>query len=287
MQIIESPKAMQEAACNLRKEGRKIGLVPTMGSLHEAHLSLIRIARQCSDIVVVSIFVNPTQFGPDEDFEAYPRNVEKDRQACGDENVDVIFCPSVEDMYDTDHSVYVNEEYITLELEGVSRPGHFKGVATVVAKLFNSVLPDIAVFGEKDYQQLRLIQQMVADLNFPVKIIAGPTTREPDGLAMSSRNIHLEGQEREKALCLRRALDHAEKLYQEGERNAEVIKQAVRDSIASVSGAELDYVELVKQDTFEPAKALVASCRLLLAVHIGSVRLLDNTVLADRRTQTH
>ena len=191
MRIIESPARMQQAALSLRAGGRRIGLVPTMGCLHDGHRSLIRIARPRADELIVSLFVNPAQFGPGEDLAAYPRDFERDRALCEREHVDVLFCPAAADLYAPDHSAFVVEERLASGLCGAARPGHFRGVCTVVAKLFNLTLPHFAVFGEKDGQQLRVVERLVRDLNLPVEIVRGPTVREPDGLAMSSRNAGL------------------------------------------------------------------------------------------------
>ena len=207
MDIIRSPKEMQCRALELKREGRIVGFVPTMGFLHEGHLSLMRIARKRCDVLVASIFVNPTQFGPDEDLDAYPRDFGCDESLCEEEGVDLVFYPEPATMYAADASVWVDEVSLSTGLCGAAREGHFRGVCTVVAKLFNLVLPDLAVFGEKDAQQVRIIERMVRDLDFPVEIVRGPIVREPDGLAMSSRNKYLSGQQRKNALCLRRSLD--------------------------------------------------------------------------------
>jgi len=279
MQIIRSTTEMQDASAQLRRDGKRIGFVPTMGCLHEGHLSLVRIAREQSDLVVVSIFVNPTQFGPNEDLEAYPRDFGRDEELCRDEGVDIIFYPSADEMYSRDASVVVGEDKLSLGLCGAARPGHFQGVLTVVAKLFNIVLPDVAVFGQKDAQQLRVIQQMTRDLNFPVEIVPGPIVREPDGLAMSSRNSYLLPEERDDALCLRRALDLAEKTYADGERDASALKQAMLDLLSGVQRAEVDYVEIVDWDTLQPVEQLEGPALVALAVKVGKPRLIDNTIL--------
>ena len=242
MKVIALVEEMQDEARSLRRDGRRIGLVPTMGYLHGGHLSLIRLAREQSDFVIVSIFVNPTQFAPGEDLDSYPRDFERDEQLCRDEGVDLVFYPCAEDMYFPDSSVYVVEESLSRGLCGRARPSHFRGVCTVVAKLFNIVQPDLAVFGEKDYQQLAILRRMVRDLNFPLEIVAGPIVRETDGLAISSRNTHLDPDERRQAVCLRRALDLAEHLYAGGERNAERISEKMRSQLASVPSARIDYI---------------------------------------------
>jgi pantoate--beta-alanine ligase len=272
---------MQSRAREWRKAGRTIGFVPTMGFLHEGHLSLVRLAREYADVVVVSIFVNPTQFGPNEDLDAYPRDFERDEALCREEGVDAVFYPSAEEMYSDNASVYVNDDQLTKTLCGAKRPGHFQGVLTVVAKLFNIVLPDVAVFGQKDAQQLRVIEQMVADLNFPLRVVPGPIVREADGLAMSSRNKYLSVAQRKEALCLRRALDAAEALYGEGESDAVRIKQAMRDLIEPVTEAEIDYIELVDWTTLEPVARIEGTTLIALAVQVGPARLIDNALLKD------
>lgn len=283
MEILRTVCEMQRRARAIRAEGRRIGFVPTMGYLHEGHLSLVRLARERSDVVVVSIFVNPTQFGPGEDFERYPRDFERDERLCREAGVDLVFYPSVDEMYAPDASVYVNEDRHTRILCGASRPGHFRGVLTVVAKLFNIVLPDVAVFGQKDAQQLWLIRRMVRDLNFPVEIVAGPTVREPDGLAMSSRNTYLDPASRKDALCLRNALDIAEKMFGSGERDAGKLKRAMGGYLATVPSAQVDYVEIVDWETLEPVERIVRPALAALAVRVAGVRLIDNTLLTPYR----
>ncbi|MFH0953175.1 MAG: pantoate--beta-alanine ligase [Verrucomicrobiota bacterium] len=279
MRTIRSPSEMHETSLSLRREGKRIALVPTMGYLHEGHLSLMRIARQHADVLVVSIFVNPAQFGPNEDLAKYPRDFGRDEKLCRQEKVDLVFYPQAADMYLPDHSVYVVEESLSRGLCGASRPGHFRGVATVVAKLFNLVLPDVAAFGEKDAQQLRIIERMVRDLNIPVRILRGPTVREPDGLAMSSRNAYLSPDERRQALCLRRALDRAEKLYREGQRDPEEILSAMRRIVEGEEAARVDYIEILDDATLEPVSAVRGPCLIALAAFIGRTRLIDNTVV--------
>ncbi|NCC50175.1 MAG: pantoate--beta-alanine ligase [Spartobacteria bacterium] len=280
MDIIRTPADMQRAARDLRRAGKTIGFVPTMGFLHEGHLSLVRIARERADVVVVSIFVNPTQFGPNEDLDAYPRDFARDEALCRGEGVDLLFYPDAADMYPANASVYVGEDRLSKVLCGASRPGHFRGVLTVVAKLFNLALPDVAVFGQKDAQQLRVIQQMVDDLNFPVEIIAGPIVREADGLAMSSRNTYLTASDRRDALCLRRALDLAEQLYADGERKTHVIRQAMDESIRQAPTAQVDYIELMDWRTLMPVETIEGPTLVALAVKVGKPRLIDNTIIA-------
>ena len=280
MKVIALVEEMQDEARSLRRDGRRIGLVPTMGYLHGGHLSLIRLAREQSDFVIVSIFVNPTQFAPGEDLDSYPRDFERDEELCREEGVDFVFYPCAEDMYFPDSSVYVVEESLSRGLCGRARPTHFRGVCTVVAKLFNIVQPDLAVFGEKDYQQLAILRRMVRDLNFPLEIVAGPIVRETDGLAISSRNTHLDPDERRQAVCLRRALDLAEHLHAGGERNAERIIEKMRSQLASVPSARIDYIELVDADTLQPVELVSGRTLVALAVFIGDTRLIDNTVIA-------
>ena len=279
MEIITTAAKMRERSSAWHRAGQRIGFVPTMGYLHEGHLSLIRLARCRADVVVVSIFVNPTQFGPAEDLAAYPRDFEGDAQRCRAEGVDVLFHPPVSEMYAPDASTWVVEERLSRGLCGVARPTHFRGVCTVVARLFNLVGPDVAVFGEKDAQQLRVVRRMVRDLGFPVEIAAAPTVREPDGLAMSSRNRYLTPEERRQAVCLRRALDEAERRYAAGERRAAVLEQAMRETLAAAPAARPDYVEIVNDETLEPVETCDQPVLVALAVRFGRARLIDNTRL--------
>lgn len=283
MEILTTAQQMQQRAATLRAQGQTIGFVPTMGYLHEGHLSLVRLARQHADVVVVSIFVNPTQFGPNEDFERYPRDFERDEQVCREAQVDIIFYPSISELYASDASTWVVEERLSRGLCGASRPGHFRGVCTVVAKLFHIVQPHIAVFGEKDGQQLRIIERMVRDLHFPVRIVRGPTVREPDGLAMSSRNAYLSPDERKQAVVLKRALDKAEQLVREGiERDAERLKAAMQNVIEHAPDARIDYIEIVDDQTLEPVQTVDRPCMVALAVFIGKTRLIDNLVIGRK-----
>jgi len=279
VKIIRTPQEMQDWSRTNRREGRTIGLVPTMGYLHDGHMALVSIAREHADLVVLSIFVNPTQFGPNEDFNRYPRDLARDERRCADAGVDVVFYPEVAMMYAEDHSVFVIEETLALGLCGTSRPGHFRGVVTVVAKLFNVALPDIAVFGEKDAQQLRVIRRLVRDLNFPVTIIPGPIVREPDGLAMSSRNVRLSPEERNQAVHLSRSLAAANDAFAGGVRNADQLKAVVRNELARASSARIDYVELVDDETLEPVNEINRNALLAVAVYFSGVRLIDNVVL--------
>ena len=280
MKIISSASEMQRAALALRAQNRRIGFVATMGNLHDGHLSLVRIAKRHADVVVVSLFVNPAQFGPNEDFAAYPRTFEADRLRCEREGVDLLFFPSVAEMYPENTSVGVVETALSDTLCGASRPGHFNGVCTVVAKLFNLVLPHVAVFGEKDAQQLRVIRRMVRDLRFSVEIVPGPTVREPDGLAQSSRNQYLTPAQRPQAACLRRALDEAERLFAAGERDPGTLIASMRALIAQAPDAKIDYASIVDDETLQPLDGpIVRPALAALAVWVGKPRLIDNTTL--------
>ena len=280
MHIFRQPSEIQAAARAWKQAGRRIGFVPTMGYLHDGHRSLIEQARTRADVVVVSIFVNPIQFGPNEDLSRYPRDFARDEAVCRAAGADAVFYPEPASMYAADHSVYVEETRLGGGLCGASRPGHFRGVTTVVAKLFNLVLPDCAVFGEKDAQQLRIIRRMVRDLAFPVEIVSGPTVRDADGLAMSSRNALLTPDERAQAVCLRRALDEAERLFRSGERSARTLEISMRAVIARSALARVDYLELVDDETLEPVARLDKPALVALAVKFPSARLIDNIVLS-------
>ncbi|MFN3660840.1 MAG: pantoate--beta-alanine ligase [Brevinematales bacterium] len=277
MRVIETISEMQALSGSWHKEGLSIGFVPTMGALHEGHLSLVREARKHHDRVVVSIFVNPLQFGPQEDYSRYPRTFDQDRGLLEQEMVDVIFYPSVKELYPEGFETYVIVEKLPEHLCGLSRPGHFRGVTTVVAKLFHIVMPHEAYFGKKDYQQYRIIERMVRDLNMPVRITPMPIVREVDGLAMSSRNRYLSSEERKQALVLFRTLQLAETLIQKGERDALVLTERLRDFIMrEVPEARIDYVAFVDAFTLENVSSLRGHVLLALAVFIGSTRLIDN-----------
>ncbi len=277
MQVIEKVTQMQSLASRWWREGLSIGFVPTMGALHEGHLSLVREARKHHDRVVVSIFVNPLQFGPKEDYSRYPRTFEQDKVLLEREGVDVLFYPSVEELYPEGFETYVIVEKLPEHLCGLSRPGHFRGVTTVVAKLFHIVMPHEAYFGKKDYQQYRIIERMVRDLNMPVRITPMPIVREADGLAMSSRNRYLSPAEREKALVLFRTLQLAEELIQKGEREVLVLTDKLKAFIMrEVPEARIDYVSFVDAFTLEDVSHLRGHVLLALAVFIGSTRLIDN-----------
>lgn len=277
MQVIEKVSEMQSLSARWWREGLSIGFVPTMGALHEGHLSLVREARKHHDKVVVSIFVNPLQFGPKEDYSRYPRTFEQDKALLEREGADVLFYPSVEELYPEGFETYVIVEKLPEHLCGLSRPGHFRGVTTVVAKLFHIVLPHEAYFGKKDYQQYRVIERMVRDLNMPVRITPMPIVREADGLAMSSRNRYLSPAEREKALVLFRTLQLAEELIQKGEREVLVLTDKLKAFIMrEVPEARIDYVSFVDAFTLEDVSHLRGHVLLALAVFIGSTRLIDN-----------
>ena len=279
MITIQHPEQMQAKAIEMRQKGKRLVLVPTMGFLHEGHLSLMRIARQRGDVIITSIFVNPSQFGPQEDLEAYPRDFEQDEGLCRSEGVDIIFYPGTETMYLPDVSVYVDETLLSRGLCGLTRPTHFRGVLTIVAKLFNICLPHAAVFGEKDAQQLRLLRRMVRDLNFPVEMLSGPIVRESDGLAMSTRNKYLTDIERAEALCLRHSLDLAEECYAGGERDASTILDAMRGMITGSSSGVIDYLAAIDDENLETIDTIDRPALIALAVRFGKARLLDNTVL--------
>lgn len=260
-------------------KGLSIGLVPTMGYLHEGHLSLMRRARIENDILVISIFVNPIQFGPQEDFKRYPRDLRRDMRLAASVGTDIIFCPSVKDMYQRQYQTYIDVQQLSRYLCGRSRPGHFKGVAAVVTKLFNIVKPQIAYFGQKDAQQARIIQQMVKDLNMDLKIRILPIFREKDGLAMSSRNTYLNPDERSQARCLYEALHIAKKLIEYRQKNATKIIDAMRGCIKRQPLAKTDYIAIVDADTLKDVKRISGKTLIALAVKIGKTRLIDNMVI--------
>ncbi|MEM3373398.1 MAG: pantoate--beta-alanine ligase [Candidatus Anstonellales archaeon] len=283
MKVFRTINEIREELKIFRKDGKIISFVPTMGYLHEGHLSLVRYAKKNSDVSVVSIFVNPTQFGPNEDFNRYPRNEMRDLELLEKEKVDFVFIPTAEEMYDDNYQTFVKVRKYSDILEGEFRPTHFEGVTTVVLKLFNIVQPDFAVFGQKDAQQAFIIQKMVNDLNIPIRIDVLPIVRESDGLAMSSRNVYLNSEERKQALALFQGIQLAEKLFKEGERNAQRIIQEVKKIINQYPLAKIDYVEIVDRNTFSKVDDLKKgnSYYLLLAVRVGNTRLIDNTILFE------
>ncbi|WP_298269513.1 pantoate--beta-alanine ligase [Geobacter sp.] len=281
MRIIESVAEMQRFTREARTAGKTIALVPTMGYLHEGHASLMREGRKRGDILVASIFVNPTQFGPSEDLDAYPRDLVRDTAVASGAGVDVIFAPKSGDMYPHGYQTYVNAEELTLPLCGASRTGHFRGVTTVVTKLFNIVMPHVALFGKKDFQQLAVIRRMVSDLHMDIEVIGMPIVREDDGLAMSSRNAYLQPEERQNALCLYRALAAARGLFNDGERSVKILRERVVRLIAEVPAASIDYAEFRNKDTLEALETADESTLLALAVRIGKTRLIDNCTLGE------
>lgn len=279
VEVIPTVEQMQERAENLRRDGRRIACVPTMGFLHDGHLSLMRIAKRRADVLVVSIFVNPAQFGPEEDFETYPRNLERDLDLCAKENVDIVFTPKTVTLYPDGYQSYVKLEHLPHHLCGLSRPVFFTGVATVVCKLFNIVRPHTAVFGEKDYQQLLIIRRMVKDLNINTEIIGAPIVREKDGLAMSSRNAYLTSDQRPAALTLYRSLVQARKRVETGERNAARILKEARDLISAQPETDIDYLSICDPETLIDVERIDRTALMALAVKVGKTRLIDNTIL--------
>ena len=269
---------MERLAARAREQGRSIGFVPTMGYLHEGHLSLVQIARKKTRFVVVSIFVNPTQFGPREDLARYPRDIDRDLRLLRREHVDVVFKPRDSDMYPRDYETVVRVDRLSTLLCGVTRPHHFQGVTTVVMKLFNIVQPDVAVFGRKDFQQAVIIRRMVSDLNLKIKILTGPIIREHDGLAMSSRNAYLTSAQRKNAPVLYAALKHARAAYRQGSRDVRKIKRSMSRMITENNGI-IEYIEIVHKDTLMPQTRLKKNTLIALAVYFGKTRLIDNTVL--------
>ena len=281
MRIIESVREMQEFSSVARRAGQAIALVPTMGYLHEGHASLMREGRRRGELLVLSIFVNPTQFGEGEDFDAYPRDLERDRRVAEEAAVDVIFAPRAREMYPEGYQSYVDVERLTTHLCGASRPGHFRGVTTVVTKLFNIVKPHVALFGRKDYQQLAVIRRMTADLNIDVEVVGMPIVREADGLAMSSRNAYLSSENRAKALCLSRAIRTASSAYRGGERDIAKLDAIAREQIAAVNGVQIDYLEFRHGSSLELQQQADDNTLLALAVKIGTTRLIDNCILGE------
>ncbi len=282
MITVSSAKEMSQLARHAHSAGKSIGFVPTMGALHEGHLSLVRAARQQTDIVVCSIFVNPTQFGPNEDLSKYPRNFERDRDMLAGEKTDYIFYPSVEEMYPPGATTWVHVEGLSEKLDGKSRPGHFRGVTTVVSKLFHIVQPDKALFGQKDAAQVAVIRKMVRDLNFDLEIVVCPIVREPDGLAMSSRNAYLDPTQRKQALVLSRSLKQVQELIESGEINTQALIGAGKQVIASEPGARPDYFEIVNPETLDPVADVSKGALVAVAAYVGNTRLIDNLLIAPR-----
>ncbi|MBK5276886.1 MAG: pantoate--beta-alanine ligase [Desulfuromonadales bacterium] len=283
MKIITSINEMQQLSLSLKREGKRVAFVPTMGFLHEGHTSLLREGRRRGDILVLSIFVNPIQFGANEDLDRYPRNLDGDCTIARECGVDLVFTPTAGEMYPPGFQTSIRVRELALPLCGASRPGHFDGVATVVTKLFNIVQPDVALFGNKDFQQLAVIRRMIADLALPVEIIGLPIVREADGLAMSSRNAYLSPDERRSALCLSRAIHIVRERYAAGERRANVLRDEALKLIAAEPAATIDYLELRDAATLEPATDASDTTLMALAVKIGTTRLIDNTLMCDER----
>lgn len=279
LHTLSTVQDVRRQVADARRQGRSVGLVPTMGALHAGHASLIRAARQDTGLVVVSIFVNPTQFGPAEDFNRYPRSLERDLALCRQEQADLVFTPEPSLMYPPGFRTFVEVHQLQDVLCGASRPGHFRGVATVVLKLFNIVRPDVAYFGQKDAQQCRIIQQMVADLDVPIHIHVAPTVREPDGLALSSRNQYLDADQRRQANVLYQALQEARARVKGGVRDTATLRQAMVARIHSAPAAVLDYAEVVDPQTLQPVDRLHGEVLVALAVKFGSTRLIDNLLL--------
>ncbi len=281
LKIISSVREMQRIADELRLQGKRIGVVPTMGYLHDGHLSLLRLARGKSDAVILTIFVNPTQFAPGEDFEKYPRDLERDRRLAEEAGVDILFAPERAEMYGERYFTFVEVEKLSSILEGKYRPTHFRGVTTAVAKLFNITKPHIAVFGQKDAQQAIIIMKMVQDLNFDIEIVVAPIVREKDGLAMSSRNVYLKPDEKNDALVLRQSLDLAESMVRDGERDTKRIVERMEKLIKSKKTAQLDYVAIADSDSLTEVQKIESGRKILVAVaaRIGNTRLIDNTLI--------
>jgi pantoate--beta-alanine ligase len=279
MKIHSTIEEMRAASRAARLAGLRVGLVPTMGALHQGHLSLVRTAKQQCDAVVVSIFVNPLQFGPNEDLAKYPRSFERDCELLSKEGIDFVFAPSAKEMYSENAVTYVTVEGLSEKLCGKSRPGHFRGVTTVVSKLFHIIEPDLAFFGQKDAAQAAIIRRMVRDLNYPVEVIVCPIVREADGLAMSSRNIYLNPQQRKSALVLYRALREIQGRFEQGERNSRQLIEAGKKVLAQEPSVRPDYLEIVDPDTLDPAKEINQPALVAVAAFVGPTRLIDNIEL--------
>jgi len=279
MKTASTIQALRAQLEPIRRAGKTIGLVPTMGALHEGHLSLVRTAKTQADVAVVSLFVNPLQFGPKEDLAKYPRNLERDRDLLESEGAAYLFAPAIEEMYPPGAVTYVTVEELSNRLDGLSRPSHFRGVTTVVAKLFHIVEPTRAFFGQKDAAQVAVLRRMVRDLNFPLEIIVCPIVREPDGLALSSRNIYLNPTERQQALILSRTISHIREAFEQGERNVARMIAAGQGTFATEPAARLDYLSIVDPDSLAPVEAVNRPALLAIAAWIGTTRLIDNTIL--------
>lgn len=279
MEIIQRTLQMKEASKKARSDGKVIGLVPTMGFLHEGHLNLVNEARKMSDVVVVSIFVNPAQFGPNEDFDRYPRDITRDAELLTNENVDTIFLPKTEEIYPENYQTYVKVRELGERLEGASRPGHFEGVTTIVMKLFHIVDPHFAFFGQKDAQQMIIVRRMIQDMNMDVEVIRVPIVRERDGLAISSRNIFLTPEQRAAAPVLFRALEQAVKRVEEGERKSKTIVKEMKEMIESEKEARIDYVAVTDLVELKDVRTIRGRCLISVAAFFGTTRLIDNVIV--------
>jgi pantoate--beta-alanine ligase len=279
MKICNTIENMRAACRAVRRQGKRLGFVATMGALHEGHLSLVRAGQRGCDAVVASIFVNPTQFGPTEDLAKYPRTLDRDRELLEKEGVELLFAPAVEEMYRVGGVTWVEVEGLSGKLDGASRPGHFRGVATVVAKLFHVIEPEAAYFGQKDAAQVAVIRRMVRDLNFPVEIVACPIVREADGLAMSSRNAYLSPTQRKQALGLHRSLVRVKKMWEAGEESVERLRAAGREEVSKENSVQLDYFEIVDPDTLDPVGNAGKGTLVAVAAIVGTTRLIDNVLL--------
>src|SRR5271166_664465 len=282
MRICKTIDEMRAACQAARSSGQRLGFVPTMGALHEGHLSLVRAARASCDVVAASVFVNPKQFGPNEDLAKYPRDFDRDRDLLAKEGVQLLFAPSVEEMYPAGAVTWVTVEELSSKLDGSSRPGHFRGVSTIVAKLFHIVEPDAAFFGQKDAAQLAIIRRMVRDLNFPVEIVGCPIVREADGLAMSSRNAYLDAQQREQALALHGSLVRIKKCWEGGEANAAKLLAEGREEFAGEDSVRVDYFEIVDPENLDPIENAADGALVAVAAYVGKTRLIDNILLTKR-----
>jgi pantoate--beta-alanine ligase len=279
MKICNTIEDMRAACRAVRSQGKRLGFVATMGALHEGHLSLVRAGQRGCDAVVASIFVNPTQFGPTEDLAKYPRTLDRDRELLEKEGVELLFAPAVEEMYRAGGVTWVEVEGLSGKLDGASRPGHFRGVATVVAKLFHVIEPEAAYFGQKDAAQVAVIRRMVRDLNFPVEIVACPIVREADGLAMSSRNAYLSPTQRKQALGLHRSLVRVKKMWEGGEESVETLRAAGREELSKENSVQLDYFEIVDPDSLDPVGNAGKGTLVAVAAIVGTTRLIDNILL--------
>lgn len=279
MQTLPTVREMKSVVRDLRRAGKRIGFVPTMGALHEGHLSLLRVAHPLADVVICSIFVNPAQFGPHEDFDKYPRTLASDSEKLAVEKTDFLFAPSTEEMYPPGATTYVTVEDLSERLCGRSRPGHFRGVTTIVSKLFNIVQPDVAIFGQKDAAQVSIIRRMVRDLDLGVEIVSAPIIREADGLAMSSRNVYLSAEDRKRGLALHRSLQKVQQSFLEGERDSQRLIKAGEDVLAAEGGVDRDYLEIVDPSDLLPLPQASEGALVAVAAKLGTTRLIDNIIL--------